>query len=351
MNSLDPAFLQRLSLNPKDAGAWEALSVFKGRQQWQLQQTKAVLQTLVKVAKVESVESSNRIEGIVSSRAVIEGIVLQDAKPKDRDGEEIAGYRDALALIHESAKDMPFQSNVILQLHSQLYRYETGREGGRWKLGDNEIVAIQPDGSRQIRFRPVSAFDTPGAMVKLVERYQNAVDAKVSPLYLVPLTVLDFLCIHPFDDGNGRVSRLLTLMLLYQAGHEVGRYISLERVVEQNKERYYEALQQSSQNWHQGEHDPMPWLRYFWSVLGAAYKEFDERVGQVRKTHGAKTEIIQKAVERHFGPFAISDIVRDCPGVSRETIRMTLANMKKSGLLKLEGNGRGAKYRRIYSVG
>jgi len=348
MNSLDSAFLQRLTLNPKDAAAWAALSVYQGRQELHFQQTAAVLETLVRVAKVESVESSNRIEGIVSSRAVIEGIVLRDVKPRNRDGEEIAGYRDALALIHESGQNMPFQSNVILQLHSQLYRYETGREGGRWKLSDNEIVAIQADGSRQTRFRPVSAFETPGAMAKLMDRYQNAVEVKVSPLYLVPLTILDFLCIHPFDDGNGRVSRLLTLMLLYHSGHEVGRYISLERVVEQTKERYYDALQQSSQNWHTGEHDPMPWLRYFWSVLGAAYKEFEERVGTVRKTHGAKTEVIEKAVGRHYDPFAISDIVSDCPGISRETIRVVLANMKKAGSLKLEGSGRGAKYRRIY---
>lgn len=348
MNSLDSAFLQRLSLNPKDAATWEALSVYRGRQELHQQQTEAVLETLVRVAKVESVESSNRIEGIVSSRAVIEGIVLRDAKPKSRDDEEIAGYRDALALIHESGLNMPFQSNVVLQLHSQLYRFEAGKVGGRWKLNDNEIVAIQPDGSRLTRFRPVSASETPASMVKLMDRYQNAIEAKISPLYLVPLTILDFLCIHPFDDGNGRVSRLLTLMLLYHSGHEVGRYISLERVVEQSKERYYEALRQSSQNWHSGEHDPMPWLRYFWSVLGAAYKEFEERVGKVRKTHGAKTELIEKAIERHFNPFAISDIVRDCPGVSRETIRVVLANMKKAGALKLEGSGRGAKYRRIY---
>ncbi len=351
MNSLQPSFIQRLNLNPKDAAVWEALGNFRGHQQLQLQQTPAVLETLLRISKVESVESSNRIEGIVSSRASIEGIVLKDAKPKNRDDEEIAGYRDALALIHESAQNMPFQNNVILQMHSQLYRYQTGKTGGRWKLQDNEVVTIHADGRREVRFRPVSAFETPRAMAELVERYHNAAETNVPPLYLVPLAILDFLCIHPFDDGNGRVSRLLSLMLLYQAGHEVGRFISLERVVEQTKDRYYEALRQSSKNWHQGEHDAMPWLRYFWSMLGAAYKEFDERVGAVRKTHGAKTQLIHQAIERRFDPFSISDIVRDCPGVSRDIIRLVLAAMKKEGRLQLQGDGRGAKYRRIHSQG
>jgi Fic family protein len=272
-------------------------------------------------------------------------LVLQRTRPRDRSEQEVAGYRDVLALIHESAKYMPFSVNVILQCHTMLYRY-LPRDGGRWKMTDNQIVETNPNGSiRRIRFTPVSAFATPQAMTSLVERYQYAIDPQgIEPLVVVPLTIFDFLCIHPFSDGNGRISRLLTLLLLYHFDYEVGRYISLERIFEESKETYYEALEASSANWHAGEHNPFPWLNYFWGVLIRAYREFEERVGTIRTGRGSKTAQIRGAVDRRIGPFAISDIEADCPGVSRDMVRRVLRQLRDEGAIVLQGKGRRAKW-------
>jgi Fic family protein len=344
MQSVAHAFLDQLKFTASQASVLKTLGEYRGKQELYAYQTPQILDSLKAAAMIESVESSNRLEGITADRARIEALVLKPTNLANRSEEEIAGYRDALALIHEQAEHMPIHVNTILQCHTMVNRY-TARPGGRWKPGDNVIVERYKNGSERVRFRPVSAASTPEAMAKLVERYDAAIHQDHrEPLVVVPLAVLDFLCIHPFDDGNGRCSRLLTLLMLYHAGYQVGRYISLERVFEQSKETYYETLDRSSQGWHEGKHDPYPWLNYFWGVLIAAYREFEDRVGTIQSSRGSKTELVKAAVGRRIAPFAISDLERDCPGVSREMVRVVLNQLREAGKLELIGSGRGAKW-------
>jgi Fic family protein len=304
-----------------------------------------VLKGLRQVAIIESSESSNRLEGVTVAPSRLKSLVIKQTKPRDRSEQEVAGYRDALGLIHESARDMPFKPNVVLQLHSTLCRFMP-EPGGRWKSTDNDIIERHPDGKVRVRFKPTPAHLTTMAMDSLTTHYSNALrNARQDPLVLVPLTILDFLCIHPFNDGNGRVARLLTLMLLYHFDYEVGRYISIERVYEDTKDSYYETLEASSQGWHKGKHDVFPWLEYFWGVLLRAYREFEERVGQVRKGRGAKSEQVREHVLGLRRPFSISEIEAACPGVSRDTVRMVLRQMKSEGLISPTGKGRSARWR------
>lgn len=344
-NTLDPRYLSHLTFTGEDASAMLRIGEFRGKQALFTQQTPEILESLRQVAIVESSESSNRLEGITAPRERVEALVLKASMPGTRSEQEIAGYRDALALIHESAQHMALSVNVVLQLHSIIYRYMPS-DGGRWKMADNEIVERNADGTlRRVRFQAVPAVATPGAMDQLVERYRTAVtQAGVEPLVAVPAAVFDFLCVHPFTDGNGRTARLLTLLLLYQFDYEVGRYISLERIFEESRETYYEALETSSRGWHQGKHDIRPWLRYFWGVMLRAYREFEERVGKVTTGRGAKSAHIRRVIERKVAPFAISDIEAECPGISRDMIRVVLRQLRHEGVLEVQGAGRGAHW-------
>lgn len=343
--SLDVNYLRDLSFSAQDASTLQRIGECKGKQALFTQQTPEILESLRQVAIVESSESSNRLEGITAPRERVEALVFRASMPATRSEQEIAGYRDALALIHESAEHMALTVNVVLQIHSIIYRY-LPNEGGHWKMADNEIVERNPDGSLlRVRFRAVPAVSTPGAMDRLAERYRVAViEGGVEPLVVAPLAILDFLCIHPFTDGNGRTARLLTLLLLYHFGYEVGRYISLERIFEESRETYYGTLEAASQGWHEGHHDARPWLRYFWGVLLRAYREFEQRVGRVSTGRGSKGAHVRRVVERRLAPFAISEIEAECPGISRDMIRVVLRQMRAEGLLAVEGTGRGARW-------
>lgn len=344
MKSLDPVFLDHLTLTPSHGSILRALGEHRGEQELFSQQVPEALETLRTVALVESTESSNRLEGVIAAPDRLRDVVLRDATPADRSEQEIAGYRDALALIHDSAHHMPFSVNVIQQLHAMLYRYQPG-SGGHWKATQNDIVERGRDGSiTRVRFRPVSPVATPGAMEDLITQWNRAHDRQREPLLLIPLAVLDFLCIHPFTDGNGRTARLLTLLLLYRSGYTVGRYISLERVIEDSRDTYYEALEASSQGWHEGHHDPFPWLEYWWGTLLRAYGEFRERTGRLMTARGSKTALVEAAVERRLRPFAISELEDDCPGVSRDMIRHVLRRLRDEGRVQVRGRGRGAKW-------
>jgi Fic family protein len=344
VQSLTETFLSSLSLTADHASTLRALGEHRGEQDLYRQQSPEALRTLQTVAMVESAESSNRLEGVVAAPDRLRDVVLRDAAPKDRSEQEIAGYRDALALIHESAEHMALSVNVVLQLHQVLYRYQP-QSGGRWKATQNDIIERAEDGSIiRVRFRPVSPVATPGAMDKLIQDWRRSLDLEREALLVIPLMVLDFLCIHPFADGNGRTARLLTLLLLHRAGYDVGRYISLERVIEQSRETYYEALEASSAGWHEGKHDPYPWLEYFWGMLLHAYTEFRERAGQVLEGKGAKTALVEAAVRRRTTPFAISELAQDCPGVSRDMIRHVLRRLRAEGKVHVSGRGRGAKW-------
>jgi len=348
MPTLTPTLLDHLRFSSSDTTTLRQLGEYRGRQDLFSRQRPEVLESLKTVATIESSESSNRLEGIRAPEARIEAIVLRDTRPRNRSEQEISGYHDALDLIHQSGHEMPFTPNVVLQLHKTIYGH-LPQQGGRWKMTDNEIVERGPDGEViRVRFTPVSAVATPGSMDELTARYQREREQGThDELVLLPFAILDFLCIHPFTDGNGRVARLLTLQLLYRAGYEVGRYISLERIIEDTSTSYYEALEASSLRWHDDEHDPIRWMRYFWGVMIRAYEEFEERVGTIGTGRGSKTQQVRDAVARQVAPFAISALQRHTPGVSKEMVRRVLRQMRDEGLLVTEGQGRGARWKKV----
>lgn len=345
MASLLEEYLKSLSFSQEQMATLHSLGEHRGRQELFIKQSPEALESLKQVAIIESSESSNRLEGIIVPHDRIEALVLKNTTPRNRSEQELAGYRDALALIHESNKYMDFSTNVILQIHSMLYRYMPG-QGGRWKMTDNEIVEKNSDGSiKRVRFKATPAVTTPFAMQELAQNYTKAIHAwQQEPLIIIPLAILDFLCVHPFSDGNGRTARLLTLMLLYHFEYQVGKYISLERIFEESKETYYETLEYCSQGWHDNKHDVMPWLNYFWGALIRSYKEFEERVGTLRSGRGAKGDQVVEAIKRRLGPFAISDIESECPGVSRDMIRNVLRKLRDENVILPQGKGRAAKW-------
>jgi len=345
MRSLTYKYLESLKFTSENASAIAKITEYRGKQALFSKQTPEILESLKQVAVIESSESSNRLEGIEAPHKRVEALVLKSTLPRNRSEQEIAGYRDALSLIHESAKHMDFTTNLILQLHSLVYRYMSDT-GGRWKMTDNQIVERNRDGSiERVRFDCVSAVATPQAMDDLTSLYGASInELNKEPLIVIPLAVLDFLCIHPFGDGNGRVARLITLLLLYHFDYQVGRFISLERIFEESKKSYYETLELSSQGWHESKHNALPWMTYFWGVLTRAYNEFEERVGTISKGRGSKTEQIRREVSRRMIPFAISEIESACPGVSRDMIRLVLRQLKSEGVIEPRGRGRGAKW-------
>ena len=347
MNSLNLDYLDKLTFTVEQISSLRALGEYRGKQALFFKQSPEALKSLQLVAKIESSESSNRLEGIELPHKKIEELVLKNTAPHSRSEQEIAGYRDALNLIHESGEHMPFTPNIILQLHGILCRY-MANSGGQWKSTDNDIIEKYPDGTKRIRFVPTKAHLAPNAMEELTSNYAAIVAKKrQEELVLIPLAILDFLCIHPFGDGNGRISRLLTLMLLYQFDYQVGHYISLERIFEESKESYYETLYASSQNWHEGKHDINPWLNYFWGTLLRAYREFEARVGVIAQGKGSKTDLVKYAINRRIDPFSIGDIESDCPSVSKEMIRKILQKMRNNDEITVSSGGRGAMWKRI----
>jgi Fic family protein len=347
MHSLSPDYLAKLRFDTQQSATLRALGEYRGKQELYFAQSPEVLSDLRQVAVVESTESSNRLEGVVVAAHRLKPLVLKNATPQSRSEQEIAGYRDALGLIHESGDQMPFSDGTVLQLHGMLYRYMP-QPGGHWKAANNDIIERHPDGSSRIRFHPVAAHLTPMAMADLITRYRTALDQHLAdPLVLVPLVVLDFICIHPFPDGNGRMARLLTLQLLYHFDYAVGRFISLERIFEESKESYYETLEASSQGWHEGTHNIAPWLDYFWGALLRAYKEFEARVGNIEHGRGAKGDRVRAEILKRNLPFSISEIEEACPGISRDTVRIILRAMKAEGLIAPTGKGRNARWQRI----
>ncbi len=347
MRSIEHGYYLDTPLSHRLLMTMRSLGEFRGRQHLYADQFPEVLATLRRVAIVQSTESSNRIEGITVAPDRIDALVLKKIKPRDRSEQEVAGYRDVLSSIHANHENIRLSTGQILEWHRALYRF-TEERGGEWKAKDNAILEVRPDGRQVVRFQPVSALATPEFMDKLLSLFDRAMDkAETDPLLLIATFVFDFECIHPFRDGNGRIGRLLTLLLLYQAGYEVGRYISLERIVEESKETYYDALYKSSQGWHEAKHDLRPWWDYFLGTLIAAYKEFEQRVGTITSARGAKREMVRSAIERMPGLFTIGDLKRVCPGVSYPTLQRALTDLKKEGKVKCLGRGPDARWQRI----
>ena len=324
------------------------LGEHRGKQDLVNKKSFEALAALKQHAIIESVESSNRLEQITAPAGRIKGLVAKSTTPKNRSEQEIAGYRDALELVHDSFEYMDVSTNVIKQLHTILYKYQA-EDGGKYKSVDNEIVEQDVSGNiLRVRFKAIPAIQTEDAMKELCKLYGEGLgDAEVDRLLILPLMILDFLCIHPFKDGNGRISRLLTLLVLYKSGYAVGKYISLERIFEQQKIGYYESLEKSSQGWREAEHDPFPWLNYFWGILIGAYKEFEEKIEAIKNSHQSpapKTERVKQAILKRLKPFSLSEITDECPGISHATIKKVLRQLRDEGKIESTGVGRGAKW-------
>jgi len=346
MKSLDIDYLELNALPIGLGQMMQTLGEYKGKQDLYTKQTPQVLETLKQAAMIQSSESSNRIEGITVVPERLKAILLQHSKPKDRSEAEIIGYRNVLEKIHIQFDSMDLTPQTILKFHEDMLK-ASGIPAGMWKQKDNTIEERLPEGRWVTRFVPVSSQETPYYMeesCKMFQRHWN--EGKISKLILIPSIILDFLCIHPFMDGNGRISRLLTVLLLHKAGYEVARYISLERIIENTKTSYYDVLHRSSQHWHEGRHDIKPWWEYFLFTLITAYRELEDRVGAITKGRGAKTNLIESAVENMPSIFGISDICRACPSVGRDMIRIVLNKLRRSGKLQSTGMGRGAKWRK-----
>ncbi len=347
MQSLQPAFLASMGFSARDVAILRTLGEYRGKQALYATQRAETLAALRTEALIEATDSSNRLAGITTSALRLMSLFEATTTPRDRSEQEIVGYRDVLESIHRRRSKMPVTVDVIRQLHRTLYR-QTPDGGGEWKVANNDFV--EKDGQGHIirtLCEALPATATPQAMDSLIVGYERAIAEGNDAIVVIPSVILDFLCIHPFDSGNGRVARLLTLLLLYHGGYGVGEFISLERLFEKSRESYHDALAASSQRWHEGEHEVLPWLNYFWGVLIHAYKEFEERVGELHGARSSKSERVREAVGRKISPFKMVDLERDCPGVSRETIRLVLREMKTEGLVRTQGRGRGAHWIKI----
>ncbi len=344
--SFKPGHLEQMTVPMSTVRSIGLLGEYKGKQQLFEKQSPQALSALHETARVQSIESSNRIEGVTAASGRVAELAAQKTTPRDRSEQEIAGYRDVLSTVHANALVMDLSTGLVLQLHRDLHQFSPS-PGGAWKNTANDIVDVLPDGTHRLRFSPVAPHVVDTAMNELVTGFRALVSGgQVDSLIAVPAFVLDFLCIHPFSDGNGRMSRILNLMLLYQAGYDVGRYVSLEKVIEDSKETYYEALEASSDGWHEGRHDLVPWLQYSHGVLIAAYLEFEQRVGQMGTGRGAKREMVIDCIRHLPATFRYADVERACPGVSRPTIVRVLGELRDNGEIRCTKGGRDATWER-----
>ena len=318
-----------------------------GKQELYLKQRPEQLEKLVDIAKVQSTEASNAIEGIVTTNTRIRQIVNEKTTPKNRDEQEIAGYRDALNIIHDSFDAIPITQNYILQLHKIMYSHMNNPLAGRTKTVQNYISATYPDGHTETLFIPLAPYETPEALDRICEEYNRVTgNMELEPLIAIPIFIHDFLCIHPFNDGNGRMSRLLTALLLYRSGFYVGKYISLEAKIAKNKDLYYNSLAKSQTGWHEGNENAVPFIKYILGTILAAYKDFEERMSLV-ETKLTTTETVRRASKNKIGRFNKQDIRELCPAISDSSIEGALRKLVATGELKKEGKGKSTCYYRL----
>lgn len=345
MHRFDYKETPKLLLTPDIVNMLSSLHEFKGKQELYIGAESDVLTAMLDIAKIQSTKASNKIEGIYTSDERLEALVKEKAEPRNRSEEEIAGYREVLAIVHESYEYIPIRSNNMLQLHRDLYSFSSGNVGGRFKNTDNVIAESGKDGQQRIRFMPVPAFQTLEAMENLCNEFNNAIErAEYDPLLLIPMFILDFLCIHPFNDGNGRMSRLLTLLLLYRSGYIVGKYISMEMLIEKTKETYYEALHNSSIGWHDDQNDYSPLVRYYLGIMLKGYHEFQERIQHLKYRKLSKADRVKAVFDKKLGVVKKSDISTLCPDISETTIERTLKDLFEAGFIEKVGKGRATGY-------
>ena len=318
---------------------------YKGKQTLYIETKKDSLINLLNIAKIQSAEYSNKIEGIKTSDVRIKELINEKVAPKNRNEEEIAGYRDVLELIHESYDNIPITPNIILQLHKILYKYSSSSIGGKFKMTDNVIEEIDEIGNKKIRFKPISAVETPIAIEKLCNNYNELIQkSEIDPLILIPIFILDFLSIHPFTDGNGRMSRLLTLLLLYKNGYIVGKYISIEKIVENTKESYYETLKKSSINWYTNNNDYSFFTEYYLSIILRAYKDFSNRIEYMTNKKMTAKDRILLLIEKNIAKISKKQITEICPDISISTIEKALSELVNEETILKIGDGRYTSY-------
>ena len=319
---------------------------YKGKQSIYIQQRPQELERLVEIAKVQSTEASNSIEGIRTTETRLRQLMSERTTPRNRDEKEIAGYRDALNIVHENFDYIPLTPNYILQLHKILLSHTDSAFGGSFKNVQNYISATDESGNRFTLFTPLAPYETPDAVREICDEYNRAVgEGKVDPLLIIPVFIHDFLCVHPFLDGNGRMSRLLTTLLLYRAGYEVGKYISLEAKIAKNKDAYYAALEDSQVGWHEQQDDPTAFVKYLLSTIIAAYRDFDDRIQIVSPT---SLDTVKNAIDNKLGKFTKKDILELCPGLSASTVERHLKKLVADGTIEKLGGGRTTMYAKVF---
>jgi Fic family protein len=345
MKSFDYIDTPKKLLTPDIVAMLTSIYEHKGKQGLYIEAHADALTSLMEIAKIQSTGASNRIEGIHTTDKRLEELVRDKSTPRNRNEQEIAGYRDVLATIHESFDYIHPRPNIILQLHKQLYSFAQSSVGGTYKNADNYITETDADGNEKIRFKPTPAYLTADAMERLSTAFNTALEkSEHDALLLIPMFVLDFLCIHPFNDGNGRMSRLLTLLLFYRAGYIVGKYISLEKLIENSKDTYYEVLQDSSVGWHDNESDYAPFIRYYLGILQKAYGKFEDRVKYLSSLGLSKPERIKTVINRKIGKISKNEILEACPNISKVTVERTLTALVKEGYIVKIGAGRSTAY-------
>lgn len=332
-------------LEPDIVSLLTTIHEYRGKEALFMEAKRDVLDQLVEVARIQSTDASNRIEGIYTSDDRLRKIVMDKTAPKSRNEREIAGYRDVLTTIHENYEYIPVKALSILQLHRDLFKYSGANIGGNYKATDNEITEVDSEGNKTVRFQPVPAWETSDSVFQLCKAYNDIVGKPdVDPLLIIPMFILDFLCIHPFTDGNGRMSRLLTLLLLYKCGYNVGKYISIEKVINENREAYYEELQKSSTGWHEENNDYLPFVRYMLGIIVAAYRDFSSRVSLLSLQGLSKKEIVREVVKENIGRITVAEIMEKCPDISHITVQRALKELMDNGDIIKIGGGRYTSY-------
>lgn len=345
MRSFDYIKTPEQLLKPEIVQMVGSIHEHKGKQELFLEANIDELKTLLEVALIQSTGASNRIEGIYTTDKRLEELVRQKAEPRNRSEQEISGYREVLATIHESYEYINPRPNIILQLHRDLYSYSGGNAGGNYKNSDNVIAETDAEGHQKARFIPVPAFQTPEAMNELCTNFLEAWEAdRIDKLILIPMFILDFLCIHPFNDGNGRMSRLLTLLLFYKAGYIVGKYVSVEMLIEKTKETYYEALQDCSTEWHESNNTYEPFVKYYLGILIKASNEFESRVEYLSDNKISKPERVKRLIQNTVGKINKKEILEKCPDISTKTVERALADLVKEGLIEKVGASSATAY-------
>ena len=332
-------------LTPKTVSYLAQIHEFKGEQTLFIEAQKDTLTQLVKIARIQSTEASNKIEGIYTSDERLKALVQDSTRPRTRNEREIAGYRDVLNTIHESYDYIPLKPSMILQLHRDLFKFEGYDIGGKYKAADNIIEEEDDKGNKFVRFQPMPAWETPEAMDISSDAFDTALATEqIDPLLLIPMFILDFLCVHPFNDGNGRMSRLLTLLLMHRSGYIVGKYISIEKLIEKTKEEYYESLQQSSFGWYEEQNDYELFVHYMLGIIVAAYREFSSRVKLLTTEKMSKPERVKEIIRGTVGTITKSEILERCPDISQMTVQRALAELLETEQIVKIGGGRYTKY-------